>query len=196
MELHDLHNAPGARKKRKRVGRGPGSGNGKTCGRGHKGQKSRSGYSHKFGFEGGQMPLHRRLPKRGFKHENRWPMAIINVDLLDRLFENGDEVTTAKLVDAKIVRECAGGVKILGRGELTKKLTVRVQAASPSAKEKIEGAGGTLEIAALAGQDKTAQEAVCEAAPVETPPVEAAEAAPVEEVPSADSDATGTPEEE
>jgi len=149
MDLHDLKNHPGGRKQRKRVGRGPGSGTGKTSGRGHKGQKSRSGYSRHYGFEGGQMPLHRRLPKRGFNHEHRWPMAIINLDRLDRTFEDGAEVSTESLVKSGFVENAKGGVKVLGRGEITKKLYLKVQAISPSAKAKVEAAGGTVEIIAL-----------------------------------------------
>jgi large subunit ribosomal protein L15 len=190
MELYNLKSAPGARKKRKRVGRGPGSGSGKTSGRGHKGQKSRAGYSHKYGFEGGQMPLHRRLPKRGFTHRKRWPTAIINVDLLDRLFNDGDEVTVGKLVSAKIIPERAGGVKVLGRGDLTKKLTVRVQAASPSAKEKIESAGGSLELVKMAVHAvETAEETKPEetAVPV-AEAAEAAEAVPGQAVPAAEAE--------
>ena len=128
MELHDLKNNPGARKKRKRVGRGPGSGHGKTSCRGQKGQKSRAGYSRHFGFEGGQMPLHRRLPKRGFNHENRWPMAVVNVDALEKAFEAGAEITAEAVVAIGLTRTTRGGLKVLGRGELTKALTVKVQA--------------------------------------------------------------------
>lgn len=146
MDLSTLTRGSGARKQRKRVGRGPGSGNGKTAGRGHKGQKSRSGYSRRAGFEGGQMPLHRRLPKRGFNHRDRFPLAIINLDTLNERFEAGVEVTPALLIEAGLVDETKGGVKVLGRGELTKKLTVKAQAVSPGACTKIEAAGGTVEI--------------------------------------------------
>lgn len=145
MELHTLKNAPGARKKRKRVGRGPGSGNGKTAGRGHKGQKSRSGNSRHYGFEGGQMPLHRRLPKRGFNHGARWPMAIVNIDSLDKAFDDGAEITTEAIVKTGLARDTKGGVKILGRGETTKKFSLKVQAVSPGAQAKIEATGGTVE---------------------------------------------------
>jgi len=144
MELHDLRPAEGSRKNRKRVGRGHGSGKGKTSGRGHKGQKSRSGYSRRHGFEGGQMPLHRRLPKGGFRHQKRFEHSIVNVDFLDKWFQEGDEVTTAKLIEIGLADETGGGVKILGRGELTKKLTVRVQAVSDGARKSIEGAGGSV----------------------------------------------------
>lgn len=150
MELHNLKNNPAARKKRKRVGRGPGSGHGKTSCRGQKGQKSRAGYSRNFGFEGGQMPLHRRLPKRGFNHANRWPMAIVNLDTLDQAFEAGTDVTTEAIVAAGIARSERGGIKVLGRGEVSKKLTLKVQAISPSAQAKVEAAGGSVEIIARA----------------------------------------------
>lgn len=146
MELHDLKCAPTRRKQRKRTGRGPGSGTGKTCGRGHKGQKSRSGYSRHWGDEGGQMPLHRRLPKRGFNHRKRWPMDVVNVDDLNQCFEDGDEVTPAIMLGRGLVEPMPGGVKLLGGGEITKKLAIHVQAASPSARAKVEAAGGTVEI--------------------------------------------------
>jgi large subunit ribosomal protein L15 len=149
MELYNLKNNPGEKKKRKRVGRGPGSGHGKTSCRGQKGQKSRAGYSRHFGFEGGQMPLHRRLPKRGFNHEDRWPMSVVNVDALEKAFEAGAEVTAEAVVATGLVRPAKGGLKVLGRGELTKKLTVKVQAITPSAQKKIEAAGGTVEIIAV-----------------------------------------------
>lgn len=151
MELHSLSNGAAVKKARKRVGRGHGSGNGKTAGRGHKGQKSRSGYTRKLGFEGGQMPLNRRLPKRGFYHEKRHPMAEINLDVLADRFNDGDVVSTDTLQERGIVRLLAGGVKLLGRGEITKKLTVRVQAASAAARVKIEKAGGVLEIIPFGG---------------------------------------------
>lgn len=148
MELHTLKNDAGAKKKRKRVGRGPGSGNGKTAGKGHKGQKARAGYSRHFGFEGGQMPLHRRLPKRGFKHASRSPLTIINIDVIDGAFEAGAEVTAEAIVSAGLAKSSRGGIKVLGRGEATKKLVLKVQAISPSAQQKIEAAGGTVEIVA------------------------------------------------
>jgi large subunit ribosomal protein L15 len=149
MDLSTLKTAPGARKKRNRVGRGPGSGNGKTCGRGHKGQKSRSGYSRKAGFEGGQMPINRRLPKRGFYHEDRFPCFIVNLDVLEQKWEAGVDVTPETLVKAGLAEPMKGGVKILGRGELTKKLTVRCNAISEGARGKIESAGGTVELIQL-----------------------------------------------
>lgn len=152
MDLSTLGGARGARKKRHRVGRGPSSGSGKTSGRGQKGAQSRSGYKRRAGFEGGQMPLHRRLPKRGFGHEERWPMAVVNVDTLEKTFDAGMEVTSEMLVKAGIARKESGGVKLLGRGEIKTKLTVKVQGASPSAKAKIEAAGGTIEIVPVAGK--------------------------------------------
>ena len=127
-----------------RRGRGHGSGNGKTSGKGHKGQKARSG-APRPGFEGGQMPLFRRLPKRGFTDRNSKEIVAINVERLE-CFENGEEVTVQKLMDAGIVKNPRDGVKILGNGELTKKLVVRVNAFSESAKAKIEAAGGTAEV--------------------------------------------------
>lgn len=150
IELHTLKSAPGARKNRKRVGRGQASGSGKTSGRGHKGQKSRSGYSSRAGFEGGQMPIHRRLPKRGFYHENRHPLAEINLDVLEAKFEDGAEITVENLRAAGIIKVKRGGVKILGRGEITKRFTVKVQAASTTAREKIEKAGGTVALIQVA----------------------------------------------
>lgn len=146
MELHDLKSNPGARKKRKRVGRGPGSGQGKTAGKGHKGAKARAGYSRRLGFEGGQTPLHRRLPKRGFNHANRSPFAIINLDVLEAAFETGAEVTTEAIIAAGLAKSARGGVKVLGRGEITKKLSLKVQAISPGAQEKVIAAGGTVEL--------------------------------------------------
>jgi len=142
MDLSSLKNTPGARKRRKRVGRGPGSGHGKTCGRGHKGQKSRKGHKYRLGFEGGQMPLVRRLPKRGFKNPNRVPWQTVNIAALNR-FDEGAEVTPAELLQAGLVRANRGGVKILGNGDMEKKLTVRADAFSATAKAKIEAAGGT-----------------------------------------------------
>lgn len=146
IDLSSLTSTPGARRRRKRVGRGPGSGHGKTSGRGHKGQKARSGYSHKFGFEGGQMPLSRRLPKRGFNHQKRYPMAVVNVDVLEKVFDAGAEVTAESCVEKGLCPKLKGGVKILGRGEITKGLTLKVNAISPGAQSKIESAGGTVEV--------------------------------------------------
>ncbi len=145
MNLSNLTPAAGSTQNDNfRRGRGHGSGNGKTAGKGHKGQKARSG-APRPGFEGGQMPLFRRLPKRGFTDRNSKEIVAINVDRLER-FENGSEVTVQKLMDAGIVKNPRDGVKILGNGELTKKLTVRVNAFSESATAKIEAAGGTAEV--------------------------------------------------
>ena len=142
MKLHDLKPAPGSTKSRKRVGRGPGSGNGKTAGRGHKGQRSRSGYSQRIGFEGGQMPLIRRVPKRGFTNIFRQEFAVINVrDLADL----EGEVTPEVLVSHGLVRK-GMPVKVLGSdGELSTKLTVKAHKFSQSARQKIEAAGGSCE---------------------------------------------------
>jgi len=146
IDLATLKPDPTKRKRRKRVGRGQGSGTGKTCGRGHKGQKARSGYARRIGFEGGQMPLHRRLPKRGFHHRDRFPVATVNLDALERVFEPGAEVTAEALVRAGLASPVQGGIKILGRGRLTKKLTVRTQRITATARKKIEDAGGSVEI--------------------------------------------------
>ncbi len=145
MDLHELSPAPGSTQVAKRKGRGPGSGNGKTGGRGHKGQKARSGGGTRIGCEGGQMPLARRLPKRGFNNIFADPMEIVNVSALNK-FEDGATVCAADLLEAGVLSKCEYGVKILGNGELTKKLTVRASAFSASAKEKIEKAGGTAEV--------------------------------------------------
>jgi large subunit ribosomal protein L15 len=144
VELNTL--SPGPRKQRKRVGRGPGSGSGKTSGRGHKGQGSRAGYSRRPGFEGGQMPLHRRLPKRGFNHKQRHPLASVNLDILEKAFEDGAEITSALIVERGLAKALAGGVKLLGRGDLTKKFQITVNGISASAKTKIEHAGGSVTV--------------------------------------------------
>ena len=145
MELSNLRPAEGSKHSDAfRRGRGHGSGNGKTAGKGHKGQKARSG-APRPGFEGGQMPLYRRLPKRGFTNRNSLEIVAINVDVLNR-FENDTEVTVATLVEAGVIKNPKDGVKILGNGELTKKLTVKVNAFSAGAKEKIEALGGTVEV--------------------------------------------------
>ncbi|HAF26878.1 MAG TPA: 50S ribosomal protein L15 [Lachnospiraceae bacterium] len=145
MDLANLQPAEGSRQSNNfRRGRGHASGNGKTAGKGHKGQKARSG-APRIGFEGGQMPLYRRIPKRGFKNRNHKEIVGINVSMLER-FENGDTVTAESLIEKGIVKDTLDGVKILGNGELSKKLTVKVSAFSESAKEKIEAAGGTAEV--------------------------------------------------
>ena len=148
MRLNDLKPAPGSNKKRKRVGRGDGSGHGKTSGRGHKGQGARSGGNVQPGFEGGQMPLQRRLPKRGFHNPFRVDMAVVNVAQLDGL-PAGSEATPESLTLQGLVRGKNRHVKILGEGALTKALTVRAHGFSARAKEKIEAAGGKAEVIAL-----------------------------------------------
>ena len=145
-ELHNLKPAPGATKKRKRVGRGPGSGNGKTAGRGHKGQKSRSGYSRRWGFEGGQMPLVRQIPKRGFTNIFRVGYQVVNLRDLERMFASGDTVTPELLVEKGLIRGGSKPVKVLASGELGKKLTVQAHAFSKNAQATIEAAGGSCEV--------------------------------------------------
>ena len=145
MKLHDLKPAVGATTAPKRLGRGTGSGLGKTSGKGHKGAKARSGGGKRPGFEGGQMPLTMRLPKRGFTNKWRTEYAIVNVDRLN-IFEDGDVVTPVELVASGILKNIQDGVKILGNGEITKKLTVKCCYTSESAKEKIEAAGGKVEV--------------------------------------------------
>ena len=149
MELYDLKPAPGATRTRRRVGRGPGSGAGKTAGKGHKGQKSRSGYSRRFGFEGGQMPLVRRLPKRGFTNNFRIEFQVVNLRDLERVFGDGDVVSPESLVDKGLARKGAKPVKILGSGELTKKLSVKAHKFSTSAQASIEKVGGSCEVVSL-----------------------------------------------
>jgi len=144
MELNNLKPKKGARHAKKRVGRGPGSGHGKTSGRGEKGQKSRSGFSRSLGFEGGQMPLHRRLPKRGFTNIFKKDYAVVNVSDLER-FDNGATIDEAALRQAGLVKGQHDGVKVLGDGELSKKLTVSATKFSKSAKEIIEKAGGSCQ---------------------------------------------------
>jgi large subunit ribosomal protein L15 len=145
MKLHELKPAEGSRKVRNRVGRGIGSGNGKTSGKGHKGQNARSGGGVRPGFEGGQNPLFRRLPKRGFTNINRKEYAIVNLDALNR-FEEGTEVTPALLLESGVVSNEKAGIKILGHGTVNVKLTVKAHKFSASAKEAIENAGGTTEV--------------------------------------------------
>ena len=145
MKLHELSPAPGSVREVKRIGRGHGSGQGKTAGKGHKGQKARAGRGMRPGFEGGQMPLQRRVPKRGFNNIFAKEIIAINVDVLNR-FEDGTEVTVDALLASKAISKAGDGVKILGNGELTKKLTVKVNAVSETAKAKIEAAGGTVEV--------------------------------------------------
>jgi large subunit ribosomal protein L15 len=144
MELNNLKPKKGARHAKKRLGRGPGSGHGKTSGRGEKGQKSRSGFSRSLGFEGGQMPLHRRLPKRGFTNIFKKDYAVVNVSDLER-FDNGATIDEAALRQAGLVKGQHDGVKVLGDGELSKNLTVSATKFSKSAKEIIEKAGGSCQ---------------------------------------------------
>ena len=145
MKLHTLKPNEGSRKVSKRVGRGHGSGTGKTSGRGHGGQNSRSGGGVRPGFEGGQNPIIRRLPKRGFTNINRKEFAIINLDTLNTLFEDGAEVTPAVLKENKIVKQQLSGIKVLGQGRLEKKLVVKAHKFSKSAIAAIEAAGGSVE---------------------------------------------------
>lgn len=145
MKLHELKPAEGSRKERNRVGRGTGSGNGKTSGKGHKGQNARSGGGVRPGFEGGQNPLFRRLPKRGFTNINRKEYTVVNLDTLNR-FEEGTEVTPALLIETGVVSKERSGIKILGNGSLDKKLSVQAHKFSASAKEAIENAGGSVEV--------------------------------------------------
>ncbi len=145
MKLHELSPAPGSVREVKRIGRGHGSGQGKTAGKGHKGQKARAGRGMRPGFEGGQMPLQRRIPKRGFNNIFATNYAVVNIAALNK-FEDGAVVDTAALKAAGLVKDTKDGVKILANGELTKKLTVQVAAYSESAKAKIEAAGGKAEV--------------------------------------------------
>ena len=145
MKLNELRPAEGSAKSAYRKGRGPGSGNGKTAGKGHKGQNARSGGGVRPGFEGGQIPLYRKLPKRGFNNKFATNYAIVNVSALE-VFENGAVVDMETLLAKKIIRKSLDGLKILGNGELTKSLTVKANIFSASAKEKIEAAGGKTEV--------------------------------------------------
>ena len=145
MKLHELHPAEGSRTAQKRLGRGTGSGLGKTSGKGHKGAKARSGGGKRPGFEGGQMPLYRRVPKRGFNNIFGTEYAEVNVERLE-CFEDGATVTVVMLLEAGIIRKTLDGVKILGNGDLTKKLTVQANKFTAGAKEKIEAVGGKAEV--------------------------------------------------
>ena len=145
MYINDLSPVAGSTHVNKRKGRGHATGNGKTAGRGHKGQKARSGGGVRVGFEGGQMPLARRIPKRGFNNIFAKPLEAVNVSVLDK-FNDGDTVDAQALLDAGILSKCRYGVKLLGNGDVTKKLTVKAAAFSETAKEKIEAAGGKAEV--------------------------------------------------
>ncbi len=145
MKLNQLTATPGATKARKRIGRGYGAGTGKTAGKGHKGQKARAGHGMRPGFEGGQMPLQRRIPKRGFNNIFGKDIVSVNVGSLNK-FEDGAAVDAAALIEAGIIKKCGDGVKVLANGELKKKLTVKASAFSEAAKAKIEAAGGKAEV--------------------------------------------------
>ena len=146
MKLHELAPAAGSTKENFRKGRGAGSGNGKTAGKGHKGQNARSGGGVRPGFEGGQIPLSRRLPKRGFNNIFAKEYAIVNVETINGAFEDGAVITAEVLLEKRIIRKALDGVKVLGRGELTKKVTVKAAIFSAGAKEKIESVGGKCEV--------------------------------------------------
>ncbi|KCV82741.1 50S ribosomal protein L15 [Actibacterium atlanticum] len=157
MKLHELRDNPGATKPRKRIGRGPGSGTGKTGGRGIKGQKSRSGVAIK-GFEGGQMPLYQRLPKRGFNKPNRKKFAVVNLGLIQKFIDAGkldagSDITEDALVASGLVRRKLDGVRVLAKGEITAKVTLQVTGASKSAVEAVEKAGGSLSVTAAAAAE-------------------------------------------
>lgn len=146
MKLHELSPAEGSKKTVKRIGRGAGSGQGKTAGKGHKGAKARSGYSRRPGFEGGQMPLQRRVPKRGFNNIFRTEYAVVNVASLEERFDANATVDAESLKACGLIKKELDGIKVLGNGEITKALTVKVSAISESAKAKIEAAGGKVEV--------------------------------------------------
>jgi len=152
MSLSNLRPPKGAKHARKRVGRGPGSGHGKTASRGSKGAKSRSGFRFKRGFEGGQMPLHRRVPKRGFTNIFRVEYAVVNLDTLAEVFEAGSAVTPELLRERGLVRLACAPIKVLGRGDVTKPLTVHAHKFSGSAAQKIAAAGGKAEVIATAAK--------------------------------------------
>ncbi len=189
LTLSNIGPKKGAKKKRKRVGRGPGSGHGKTSTRGHKGQKARSGGAKGPGFEGGQMPLYRRLPKRGFKNPFRIEYEVVNLDQLEQKFSEGEVVTIAALKEKRLVRRDLP-VKILGRGELTKKLTVEAHAFSEKAKKAIESAGGSVKILSLKetpSEDEASSTSTPEASPSTEPsPDQPSEFPSEQEQPSAE----------
>ena len=146
MKLHELSPAEGSKKSVKRIGRGAGSGQGKTAGTGHQGQKARAGRGMRPGFEGGQMPLQRRIPKRGFNNIFAKEIAAVNVSALDKAFEDGATVTVDALIEKGLIKKALDGVKVLGHGEISKKRTVQVNSLSDPAKQKIEAAGGKAEV--------------------------------------------------
>lgn len=146
MKLHELSPAEGSTKERKRIGRGAGSGQGKTAGKGHKGQKARAGRGMRPGFEGGQMPLQRRVPKRGFNNIFATEYAIVNLGTLEEKFENGAVINAEALIEAGIIKKALDGVKVLGNGDVTKAFTLQVAKVSETAKTKIEATGGKVEV--------------------------------------------------
>ena len=148
MDLSNLKPAEGSKHSKKRVGRGHGTGQGVQAGRGHKGAQSRSGYSFKRGFEGGQMPLHRRVPKRGFHNEFRVEYAVVNLDTLSARFDNGTVVTPELLQESGLITQTRRPIKVLARGDISKKLTIKAHKFSGKAAEKIAAAGGTAEVLA------------------------------------------------
>ncbi len=156
MKLNTLQPPTGATRKKKRIGRGEGSGTGVTAGRGHKGQQSRSGYRRKRGFEGGQMPLHRRVPKRGFHNPFRVEYAVVNLDTLAERFDDGTEVTPELLRERGLVRQARALIKVLARGEMPKPLTVKAHRFSAKASQKITDAGGRVEVLPVASGGESA----------------------------------------
>jgi len=182
MSLSNLRPPKGAKHARKRVGRGPGSGHGKTASRGSKGAKSRSGFRFKRGFEGGQMPLHRRVPKRGFTNIFRVEYAVVNLDTLAEVFEAGSAVTPELLRERGLVREARAPIKVLGRGEISKALTVRAHRFSGSAAEKIAKAGGSVERLEPVVEDKVEKVGTPAGRQVEKPEVKVEKAESVEKV--------------
>lgn len=146
MKLHELSPAEGSKKARKRIGRGPASGQGKTAGKGHKGQKARAGKGMRAGFEGGQMPLQRRIPKRGFVNIFGKEIAIVNVSAINKSFDDGETVTIDSLIEKGLIKKALDGVKVLGNGDISKNLTIQANAFSEAAKQKIEAVGGKAEV--------------------------------------------------
>ena len=196
MRLHDIKPNPGAKHRRKRLGSGESSGLGKTCGRGHKGQKSRSGGGPRSTFEGGQMPLYRRLPKRGFNNANfKKIYAVVNVGLLEDRFDEGALINDQSLREQGIVKGRYDGIKILGAGEVSKKFKLSVNKVSDSAKEKIEKAGGSIELSIKSEEPIAEKPAAKEPAAEEPAAEEPAAEEPAAEEPAAE-DATDQKEEE
>ena len=189
MRLHDIKPNPGAKHRRKRLGSGESSGLGKTCGRGHKGQKSRSGGGPRSTFEGGQMPLYRRLPKRGFNNKRfKKIYAVVNVGLLEDSFDEGSLINDQSLREQGIVKGKYDGIKILGAGEVSKKFKLSVNKVSDSAKEKIEKAGGSIELS-IKSEEPVAEKPVAEKPAAEEPAAEE----PAAEEPAAEEPAAEEP---